>query len=321
MPLPTRELGKTGIKIPTIGFGCMGMSDFYGQSDEKENISVLNKSIELGSYFWDTSDMYGIGANEILLSKVLKERRNEVFLCTKFGVVRGPNGEFLDIKGDRDYVRQACEKSLKRLGVDYVDLYYQHRVDPKTPIEETVAALAELVKEGKVKHIGLSECSENTLRRACKVHPIAALQNEYSPWTLDIEKNGIMEACRELGVTIVAYSPLGQGFLTGKYKSIDDFDQNDVRRKSPRFMGDNFNKNLKIVKKIQEFASKKGVTASQLCLAWVLAQGENIVVIPGTRKIKYLEENVGAANVQLSSEELSEVRQIIDSIEIIGHRY
>ncbi|CAG8575803.1 14669_t:CDS:2 [Funneliformis mosseae] len=302
MPLPTRELGKTGIKIPTIGFGCMGMSDFYGQSDEKENISVLNKSIELGSYFWDTSDMYGIGANEILLSKVLKERRNEVFLCTKFGVVRGPNGEFLDIKGDRDYVRQACEKSLKRLGVDYVDLYYQHRVDPKTPIEETVAALAELVKEGKVKHIGLSECSENTLRRACKVHPIAALQNEYS-------------------VTIVAYSPLGQGFLTGKYKSIDDFDQNDVRRKCPRFMGDNFNKNLKIVKKIQEFASKKGVTASQLCLAWVLAQGENIVVIPGTRKIKYLKENVGAANVQLSSEELSEVRQIIDSIEIIGHRY
>ncbi|CAG8446413.1 8384_t:CDS:2 [Funneliformis caledonium] len=301
----------------------MGMSDFYGQSDEKENINVLNKSIELGSYFWDTADMYGRGANEILLSKVLKERRNEVFLCTKFGVVRNPIGELqlVDVKGDREYIRQACEKSLKRLGVDYIDLYYQHRVDPNTLIEETITALAELVKEGKVKYIGISECSVNTLRRAHKVHPIAALQVEYSPWALDIEKNGIMEACRELGVTIVAYSPLGRGFLTGKFKSVDDFEQDDLRRTFPRFMGDNFQKNLEIVKKFQAFASKKGVTASQLCLAWVLAQGENIVVIPGTKKVKYLEENVDAAKVQLSSEELSEIRQIIDSIDIIGHRY
>ncbi|CAG8599212.1 2327_t:CDS:2, partial [Funneliformis caledonium] len=297
------------------------MSEFYGQTDEKENINVLNKSIDLGSYFWDTADMYGTGANEILLSKVLKERRNEVFLCTKFGVVRGPDSEFMGVKGDREYVRQTCEKSLKRLGVDYIDLYYQHRVDSQTPIEETVAAMAELVKEGKVKYLGLSECSEDILRRACKVHPIAALQMEYSPWSLDIEKNGIVEACRELGVTIVAYSPIGRGFLTGQYKSIDDFEQNDCRRRMPRFLGDNFNKNLEIVEKFQKLASKKGVSASQLCLAWVLAQGEDIVVIPGTKKIKYLEENVGAANVQLSPEELSEIRKIIDSIEIVGNRY
>ncbi|CAI2173005.1 2803_t:CDS:2 [Funneliformis geosporum] len=239
MPLPTRELGKTGVKIPTIGLGCMGMSEFYGQTDEKENINVLNKSIELGSYFWDTADIYGIGANEILLSKVLKEHRNDVFLCTKFGAVRGPDVKNMMVKGDREYVLQACENSLKRLGIDYIDLYYQHRVDPKTPVEETIAAMAELVKEGKVKYIGLSECSASTLRRAHKVHPIAVLQ------------------------------PLSRGFLTGKYKSIDDFDQNDYRRTSPRFFGDSFQKNLEIVKKFQEFASKKDVTASQLCLAHV----------------------------------------------------
>ncbi|CAI2174069.1 15372_t:CDS:2 [Funneliformis geosporum] len=304
MSLPTRVLGKTGVNIPTIGLGCMGMSEFYGQADEKESIKVLNKSIELGSVFWDTADIYGKGDNEVLLSKVLKERRNEVFLCTKFGFVRGPNGEFMGVKGDREHVRQACEKSLKRLGIDYIDLYYQHRVDSQTPIEETVAAMADLVKEGKVKYIGLSECSI-----------------EYSPWSLDIEKNGIMEACRELGVTIVAYSPIGRGFLTGKYKSLDDFDQNDCRRIMPRFLGDNFNKNLEIVKKFQEYANKKGVSSSQLCLAWVLAQGENIVAIPGTKKIKYLEENFGAANVQLTPEELTEIRQIIDSMEFVGSRY
>ncbi|CAI2177784.1 459_t:CDS:2 [Funneliformis geosporum] len=321
MPLPTRELGKTGVKIPSIGLGCMGMSDFYGKSDEKENINVLNKSIELGSYFWDTADMYGNGANEILLSKVLKERRNEIFLCTKFGVIRTPEGEITGIRGDREFVRQACEQSLRRLGIDYFDLYYQIRVDPNTPIEETVAAMAELVNEGKVKYIGLSECSVETLRRACKIYPIAALQIEYSLWTLDIETNGIMEACRELGVKIVAYSPLGRGFLTGKYKSIDCFEQNDYRRSSPRFMRDNFNKNMEIVKKFQEFANKKGITSSQLCLAWVLAQGDNIVTIPGTRKTEYLKENVDAAKVHLSPEELSEIRKVINSIEVFGHRY
>ncbi|RIA84188.1 aldo/keto reductase [Glomus cerebriforme] len=296
------------------------MSDYYGPANEQENINVLNRSIELGCTFWDTADIYGVGANEILLSKVLKERRNEVFLCTKFAFSRGPNGEF-NISGKPEYVRQACENSLKRLGIDYIDLYYQHRVDPNTPIEDTVSALAELVKEGKVKYIGLSECSAETLRRAYKVHPIAAVQMEYSPWTLDIETNGIMEACRELGVTIVAYSPLGRGFLTGKYKSIDDFEPSDFRRTIPRFQGENFAKNLEIVYKFNEIANKKGVTPGQLCLAWVLAQGNNIVAIPGTRRIKYLEENYEAAKIHLSSDELSEIRNIIDSMEIIGARY
>ncbi|CAB4435744.1 unnamed protein product [Rhizophagus irregularis] len=315
-----RELGKTGVKISAIGLGCMGMST-SGPSDEKENIKVLNQSIELSSNFWDTSDIYGAGANEILLSKVLKDRRNEVFLCTKFGIVRGPNGEFKGVSGKPEYVRQACDNSLKRLGVDYIDLYYLHRMDSDTPIEDTVGALAELVKEGKIKYIGLSECSAETLRRAHKVHPIAAVQMEYSPWTLDIETNGVMEACRELGVTLVAYSPLGRGFLTGKYKSIDDFDQGDYRRLIPRFQGENFNKNLELVHKFNEFADKKGVTSSQLCLSWVLAQGDNVVVIPGTRKIKYLEENIEAAKVRLSSEEIDEIRNIINSIEVIGDRY
>ncbi|CAB4415339.1 unnamed protein product [Rhizophagus irregularis] len=314
-----RELGKTGVKIPAIGLGCMGMSEFYGSADEGENIKVLNRSIDMGCTFWDTADVYGSGANEILLSKVLKERRNEVFLCTKFAFYRGPNGEF-NVSGKPEYVRQACETSLKRLGVDYIDLYYQHRVDPNTPIEDTVGALAELVKEEKVKYIGLSECSAKTLRRAYKVHPIAAVQMEYSPWTLDIEKNGMLEACRELGVTIVAYSPLGRGFLTGKFKSIDDFEPNDYRRTVPRFQGENFNKNLELAKKFNEFASKKGVTAGQLCLSWVLAQGDDFVAIPGTKRVKYLEENFEAGKIQLSPEEISEVRKIIDSIEIVGDR-
>ncbi|GBC38792.2 uncharacterized protein OCT59_010114 [Rhizophagus irregularis] len=314
-----RELGKTGVKIPAIGLGCMGMSEFYGSADEEENIKVLNRSIDMGCTLWDTADLYGSGANEILLSKVLKERRNEVFLCTKFAFSRGPNGEF-NVSGKPEYVRQACENSLKRLGVDYIDLYYQHRVDPNTPIEDTVSALAELVKEGKIKYIGLSECSAKTLRRAYKVHPIAAVQMEYSPWTLDIEKSGMLEACRELGVTIVAYSPLGRGFLTGKFKSIDDFEPNDYRRTVPRFQGENFNKNLELVKKFNEFAIKKGVTAGQLCLSWVLAQGDEFVTIPGTKRVKYLEENFEAGKIQLSPEEISEVRKIIDSIEIVGNR-
>ncbi|EXX71731.1 aldo/keto reductase [Rhizophagus irregularis DAOM 181602=DAOM 197198] len=316
-----RELGKTGVKISAIGLGCMGMSDFYGSADEQGNINVLNRAIDLGSTFWDTSDIYGNGANEILLSKVLKDKRDKVFLCTKFGTLRDSNGAFIGVSGKPEYVRQACERSLKRLGVDYIDLYYQHRMDPNTPIEDTVGALAELVKEGKVKYIGLSECSAETLRRAHKVHLIAAIQMEYSPWTIDIETNGIVEACRELGVTIVAYSPLGRGFLTGKYKSIDDFEPDDFRRTFPRFQGENFDKNLEIVRKFEEFANKKGVTPSQLCLAWVLAQGDNIVAIPGTKKIKYLEENLEGTRIHLTPEELSEIRQIINSIEIIGTRY
>ncbi|CAB4382309.1 unnamed protein product [Rhizophagus irregularis] len=290
MSLPSlRELGKTGVKIPAIGLGCMNMSSLYGAADEQENIKILNRAIELGCTFWDTADMYGLGENETLLSKVLKEHRNEVFLCTKFAFLQ-ENGE-IKVSGKPEYVRQACENSLKRLGIDYIDLYYQHRVDPNTPIEDTVGALAELVKEGKVKYIGLSECSAETLRRAYKVHPIAAVQTEYSPWTLDIEKNGVLEACRELGVTMVAYSPLGRGFLTGKFKSIDDFEPNDFRRTVPRFQ------------------------------AWVIGQGENVVTIPGTKRLKYLEENFEARNIHLSPEELSEIRKIIDSIEIAGERY
>ncbi|PKC13136.1 aldo/keto reductase [Rhizophagus irregularis] len=321
MSLPLCELGKTGVKVPAIGLGCMGMSDFYGSVDEQESIDVLKQSIELGFNFWDTSDIYGNGANEILLSKVLKDKRDKVFLCTKFGILRDSNGAFTGVSGSPEFVRQACEKSLKRLGVDYIDLYYQHRMDPNTPIEDTVGALAELVGEGKIKYIGLSECSAEILRRAHKIHPIAAFQMEYSPWTLDIETNGIMETCRELGVTIVAYSPLGRGFLTGKYKSVDDFEPDDIRRNFPRFQGDNFNKNLELVHKFHEFANKKGVTPSQLCLAWVISQGDNIIAIPGSRKLKYLEENLGAANVHLTPKELLEVRQIINSIGIVGNRY
>ncbi|CAG8603680.1 10128_t:CDS:2 [Dentiscutata erythropus] len=317
----SRELGKTGVKIPVIGLGCMGMSEFYGSTDEEENLKVLNRAIDIKCTFWDTADMYGPGKNEILLSKVLKDRRNEVFLCTKFGNVRGENGEFLGVKGTPEYVHEACEKSLQRLDVDCIDLYYQHRVDKNVPIEDTVRAMAELVKQGKVKYLGLSECSANTLRRAYKIHPIAAVQIEYSPWSLDIETNGLKEVCEELGVTIVAYSPLGRGFLSGKYKSEEDFEPDDFRRTQPRFTGENFVKNLELVKEIEKLAKKKGVTSSQLCLSWVLAQGENIVAIPGTKKIKYLEENFQAANINLTSEELAEIRKIINSIGVAGGRY
>ncbi|RIB18366.1 aldo/keto reductase [Gigaspora rosea] len=316
-----RELGKTGVKIPVIGLGCMGMSGVYGSSDEEENLKVLNHAIDIKCSFWDTADIYGSGKNEILLSKVLKNRRNEVFLCTKFGNVSGENGKFLGVNGTPEYVHEACEKSLQRLGVDHIDLYYQHRVDKNVPIEDTVRAMAELVKQGKVKYLGLSECSANTLRRAYKIHPIAAVQMEYSPWSLDIETNGLKDACEELGVTIVAYSPLGRGILSGKYKSIEDFEPGDYRRTHPRYAGENFAKNLELVKEIEKLAKKKGVTSSQLCLAWVLAQGENIVAIPGTKKIKYLEENFQAANINLTSEELAEIRKIINSIEIVGGRY
>ncbi|GBB84293.1 hypothetical protein RclHR1_10900001 [Rhizophagus clarus] len=328
MSLPLRELGKTGVKIPAIGLGCMGMSnDIYGSfADEQDCVKLMNHALDLGCNFWDTSDAYGIGANEILISKVLKDRREEVFICTKFGIIRDrdPNAKFkgiTKISGKPEYARKACEDSLKRLGIDCIDLYYQHRMDPDIPIEDTISALAELVKEGKIKYIGLSECSAATLRRAHKVHPITAVQIEYSPWSLDIETNGILEACKELGVTIVVYGALGRGFLTGKYRSIDDFQQGDIRRTHPRFQPENFAKNLELVDKFSEFASKKGITAGQLCLAWVLAQSDNIVTIPGTKKIKYLEENLEAAKVQLSSEELSEIRQIINSFEIIGERY
>ncbi|KAF0392118.1 aldo/keto reductase [Gigaspora margarita] len=256
----------------------------------------------------------------MLLSKVLKDRRHDVFLCTKFGIIRSPDGQITGINGTPNYVREACEKSLKRLDVDYIDLYYQHRVDPNTPIEDTVTAMAELVRDGKVKYLGLSECSAEILRRAHKVHPISALQVEYSPWSLDIETNGLKETCEELGITIVSYCPLGRGFLTGKYSSTNDFEKGDVRISHSRFAGENFDKNLVLVNKFNDLAKKKGIPLSQLCLAWNLAQSDKIDTIPGTKKIKYLEENVGAADIQLSADELSEIRKVIDSVEIVGYR-
>jgi aryl-alcohol dehydrogenase-like predicted oxidoreductase len=264
-------------------------------------------------------DMYGCGRNEELLGKILKTQRDKVFVCTKFGNVRGPNGEFLGVDGKPEYVRQQCDISLKRLGINYIDLYYQHRVDPNTPIEETIGAMAELVKQGKVKYLGMSECSAETLRRAYKVHPIAAVQMEYSPWTLDIERNGLLDAAKELGVTIVAYSPLGRGFLTGAYKKPEDFEEGDFRRYNPRFQGEAFNKNLELVKKLEELAAKKNVTPSELTLAWVIAQG--FIAIPGTKKIKYLDSNFSADKIQLTSEELQQIRSISEAAEIIGTRY
>ncbi|CAB4380328.1 unnamed protein product [Rhizophagus irregularis] len=283
-----REIGKTGVKIPAIGLGCMETSAIYGTSDSTESLKVLNRAIEIGCTFWDTSDIYGIdGHNERLLSQFLKEHRDKIFICTKFGYIRKPDQSY-EVSGKREYVRQACERSLKRLGVDYIDLYYQHRVDPNTPIEETVKAMAELVKEGKVKYLGISECSAETLRRAYKVHPISAIQVEYGPWFINIENNGIMEACRELGVTIVAFGTLGRGFLSGTIKSFDDLEPNDLRRKIPRFQ------------------------------AWTLAQRDNIIIIPGTKRIKYLEENFNTQNIRLTNEDLDEIRQVINSIEMVG---
>ncbi|KAJ2959221.1 hypothetical protein NQZ79_g5316 [Umbelopsis isabellina] len=319
MATQLRELGKTGVKVPAVGLGCMGMSEFYGTSDDSENLKVLQHAIDIGCTFWDTADMYGCGRNEELIGKILPSQRDKVFICTKFGNVRGPNGEFLGVSGKPDYVRQQCEISLKRLNIDCIDLYYQHRVDPNTPIEDTIGAMAELVKEGKVKYLGMSECSAETLRRAYKVHPIAAVQMEYSPWSLDIEHNGLLDAAKELGVSIVAYSPLGRGFLTGAYKKPEDFEENDFRRFSPRFQGDAFYKNLELVKKLEELAAKKNVTPSELTLAWVIAQG--FIAIPGTKKIKYLDSNFSADKIQLTAEEMKEIRSISEEAEIIGTRY
>jgi aryl-alcohol dehydrogenase-like predicted oxidoreductase len=300
----------------------MGLSEFYGTTlSESDSLAVLNEAIDNGVNFIDTADMYGNGKNEELLAKLLKQRRNDVFLCTKFGNVRSEKGEFLGVNGKPEYVRKACEDSLHRLGVETIDLYYQHRVDRNTPIEETVGEMAKLVQEGKVRYLGLSECSAETLRRAHKVHPIAALQVEYSPWTTDIERNGLLEACRDLNVAIIAYSPLGRGFLTGRYKKVEDFEEGDYRRHNPRFQGENFKKNYELVEKLTEMAKQKGITAGQLTLAWVLAQGDDFIPIPGTKSIKYLRENNASASVELSEKDLQQIREIINSIEIQGDRY
>ncbi|MCA9727544.1 MAG: aldo/keto reductase [Candidatus Eisenbacteria bacterium] len=313
-----RKLGKTGVEIPALGLGCMGMSEFYGPADEDQSIATLHRSIDLRMNHWDTADMYGVGRNEQLLSKVLKERRSEVFLATKFGNVRGPEGQFLGVSGKPDYVRQACDASLSRLGVDQIDLYYQHRVDPEVPIEDTVGAMAELVKQGKVRYLGLSEAAAPTIRKAAAIHQIAALQTEYSLWTRDIEAE-ILPTIRELGITLVAYSPLGRGFLTGRFTSADQFPAGDFRKVGPRFADENFDKNLALVEVVQGFAKQKGCTPAQLALAWVLARGNDVTAIPGTKKVERLEENGRAMDVQLAAEEVDRIAEAMPPVH--GARY
>ena len=302
--MQTRKLGRSGLEVSALGLGCMGMSEFYGATDETEAVNTIHRAIDLGVTFLDTADIYGSGHNEHLVGRALKDRRDAVVLATKFGNVRDADGTFIGINGRPDYVRAACEASLKRLGVDVIDLYYQHRVDPNTPIEDTVGAMAALVTEGKVRYLGLSEAGAETIRRAAAVHPIAALQSEYSLWTREIESE-ILPTVRALGIGFVPYSPLGRGFLTGQITKIEDLDADDWRRKGPRFQGDNFERNLDLVTKVKALADAKGCTAAQLALAWVLAQGEDIVPIPGTKRRKYLEENVGALDVILTPEDLA----------------
>ena len=320
--LARRRLGAQGPEVAALGLGCMGMSEFYapGQMDDQASIRVIHHYLDAGGNFLDTADMYGVGRNEELVGRALAGRRDAVVLATKFGNVRGPKGEFLGVRGDPLYVRNCCEASLRRLKVDMIDLYYQHRVDPKVPIEDTVGAMAELVRAGKVRHLGLSEAARATIRRAAKVHPIAALQTEYSLWSREVEAE-TLPAVRELGIGFVAYSPLGRGFLTGRFKTLDDLPAGDYRRNSPRFQGENFQKNLDLVAKITELARRQGCTPGQLALAWVLARGSDIVPIPGTKQTSYLAENLGAANVALTVADLREIDLVLPAGSAAGDRY
>jgi aryl-alcohol dehydrogenase-like predicted oxidoreductase len=314
-----RRLGTQGLEVSALGLGCMGMSEFYGTTDEGEAIATIHRALELGIDFLDTADMYGRGANEQLVGKAIRDRRGEVVLATKFGNVRNDDGS-REVRGDAEYVRQACDASLRRLGLDHVDLYYQHRVDRRVPIEETVGAMAELVEAGKVRYLGLSEASPETIRRAHDVHPISALQSEYSLWTRDPE-DGPLPTCRELGIGFVAYSPLGRGFLTGQIRSPDDFGDDDFRGRLPRFQGENFQRNLDLVARVEEIADEKGRTPGQIALAWLLTRGEDVVPIPGTKRRRYLEENAEAADVELTDEELERLEQAFPQGAAAGERY
>ena len=314
-----RALGQS-LSVSAIGLGCMGMSEFYGSHDDAQSIATIHRALDLGCNFLDTADMYGPFTNEKLVGRAIRDRRDDVVLATKFGNMRGEDGAFLGISGKADYVRKACDASLQRLGVDHIDLYYQHRVDRTTPIEETIGAMADLVRAGKVRHLGMSEAAPQTIRRAHAVHPITALQTEYSLWSRDPEDE-ILPAVRELGIGFVAYSPIGRGFLSGRFKTIGDLEPTDYRRQSPRFQGENFERNLDLVRRIEEIARTKGVTPAQLAIAWVLAQGGDIVPIPGSKSIGHLEENIAAADIELTPDDLARINEVAPKGVAAGDRY